>query len=95
MTRMRLSPEHYDRIATDNLRQALAEATAFYWQKRADRFEAARPRPDDYVGHASPEQIAETDARIRAKADNCRAHADIAPRWVEQITDLATAEAAA
>ncbi len=31
------------------MQDALAEATAAYWLHRADTFEAARPRPDDYT----------------------------------------------
>jgi len=60
------------------LQDALAEATATYWRKRADDFERARSRPGDYHGTASPEQITEADARLTTQADACRHRADAA-----------------
>lgn len=58
------------------IQDALAEATASYWMRRAATFEAARPKPGDFHGfHATPETIDALDQRIAAKAAACRARA--------------------
>lgn len=61
------------------LQSALSEATASHWARRADAFEAARPRPGDFTGRASPADVAAQDRRLAAMALACRRHADLAP----------------
>ncbi|MDO9378636.1 MAG: hypothetical protein Q7T56_07285 [Nocardioidaceae bacterium] len=92
---MRLSEELAEQIAVDALKEALESATRGWWLKRAADFERAMHRPGDFAGLSSVEQIEDINARLKAKADACRAHAGIAPRWVEGISDLDSAEAAA
>jgi len=64
-----------DHFGARVLQDALAEATAAYWRKRAADYERARSRPGDYQGQATAAQIAVADARLTAQADACRARA--------------------
>lgn len=71
-TTLRLDLEHFrGRVLQD----ALSEAMARYWHHRADMLERCLSRPGDYTGRASTAEIAGRDARIRADAARCRAHA--------------------
>ncbi len=54
---------------------ALHEATAAYWRRRAATFDAARPRSNDFTGRASPSDLAAGDARCHTIADACRQRA--------------------
>lgn len=57
------------------LQDALTEALAATWLRRAATFEAAAPRSGDYTGQANPEQLAAAAERCHQTAENCRAHA--------------------
>jgi len=50
---------------------ALAEATAVYWRGRADALLDAAPRPGDYVGRATPEQLSAARERCQRDAAAC------------------------
>lgn len=65
--------QHQRRVIQD----ALTEASADYWLARAARFDAARPQPGDYTGHASPEALQERDRRCAEIAEACRARAAV------------------
>lgn len=65
--------QHMRRVIQD----ALSEASADYWERRAARFEAARRREGDFAGQATPEQLAERDQRCAATAAACRARAHV------------------
>jgi hypothetical protein len=54
------------------VQQAILEATAEYWGRRAEDFEWARPRPDDFNGRATAEELAAADERCRLTALACR-----------------------
>lgn len=76
--------EHVDRFAERVVQDALNEATAIHWRRRADQLEAARSRPGDYIGLATVEEIAVRDARLSERARACRAASEIAivgGRW--------------
>lgn len=60
---------------------AMQEATAAYWRRRAAAFDAATPRPEDFRGQASPQEIKEQQARLRALAEACRHRAVLADGW--------------
>lgn len=65
------------------LQDALTEATAGYWRRRAEQFENARPRRgDDTHRGAAPQlqtsALAEAHARCTAVAQACRHRADVA-----------------
>lgn len=59
------------------LQDALAEATAQYWRRRARALEQALSRPGDYPGRATTEQIAERDERLRAAILACSSRAQM------------------
>ena len=67
--------DHLDHFGYRLLRDAMNEATAGYWLRRAEDFERARPRPGDYAGQATEVDIARRDARLREAAQACRAKA--------------------
>ncbi len=52
--------------------QAILQAEAWHWSKRAEEFHAAAPRPGDYNGRATPEMLAAAAERCRATALACR-----------------------
>lgn len=68
-------PEYVDHFRRRVLADALQEATAAYWRHRADAFDAALPRPGDYAGMATPQQIEAQRDRIAASALACRQRA--------------------
>ena len=57
------------------VQEAISNAMAATWRRRADMFDQARPRPGDYRGQATAEQIAEADRRCAEVALACRSHA--------------------
>ena len=59
------------------IQDACQEARADYWDRRAEEFERARPKPGDRTGRATPEQIAEQDRRTAATAEACRQRAQL------------------
>lgn len=67
--------EHVEHFRARVLQDALYEATAYYWRRRAEAFEAARPRASDWPGRATPEQLAEADRRCATAALACRQRA--------------------
>lgn len=115
---MNISPAHHaaaflaeilleqpNRIVQD----ALIGATATYWRARADRFDAARPRPGDYFGQRwgrldhipNDPRLLELDRLLAAKAEACRMRASICdvteidPTLVDEIARRLGAGAAA
>jgi hypothetical protein len=61
-----------DRFQRDLLLDSLQEATATYWDRRAEQLAEALPRPDDLQG-AAPDTTAPT--RINAQILACQRHA--------------------
>lgn len=59
------------------LQDAIAEAVAATWERRAATFEAARPRPGDFTGRKTAEQVREHDAELAAVALACRERAAV------------------
>lgn len=66
-----------DNIARRILQDALSEANADHWRRRARLLEQALSRPGDYTGQATPEQIAERDERLRAAILACSLRAQL------------------
>lgn len=56
---------------------AWCEAPSRYWLRRAEQLEAARPRPGDYPGQATPLQLAGRHARLTEAAQACRHRATL------------------
>ena len=60
------------------VQDALAEASAAYWLRRADAFDAARPRSGDYHGNATREALRARYKQLSEMAAACRAAAEVA-----------------
>lgn len=67
------SVQFHQRVVSD----ALAEATASYWERRAKTFEDAAPRPGDYPGLATPADLSAARERCLGAAAACRARASL------------------
>lgn len=72
------------------IEEAIADALPFVWERRAAQLEQARPRPGDFTGAATAEDLAERDRRLAEQAQECRNHADVLRRYPAPIgADLA------
>ena len=70
------------------LQDALTEATADYWERRAQQFEDAAPRLDEFHGNATRDELNEAWTRCHATAQACLSHADlIRGEYPEEISD--------
>jgi hypothetical protein len=56
----------------DAAREALNDALACTWRRRAEWFEWARPRLSDFNGNATAAELAERDRKLAAQALACR-----------------------
>lgn len=90
--------EAIDQIRARLLQDALAQATAQFWRRRAADFENARPRRGEFHGRATTEELNARDARCAALAEACRNHADLletgAPDYMKREVADVLAEAA-
>jgi hypothetical protein len=59
------------------IQQAVLMASAWSWRRRAATFEWARPRPKDFNGGATAEELTEADRRCREVAEACRNRATL------------------
>ncbi len=59
------------------LQDALADATAIYWRRRAQTFLDAAPRLTDYNGRATAAELAERAERCRQAAEVCMQRASL------------------
>ena len=66
-----------EQLLVDFLGQALLEATAAYWLRRADTLDAARPAPTDWPGASTAFERCERDCRLTAAAEACRNRATV------------------
>ncbi len=69
--------EYVEHFRSRVVQDALAEATSYYWKTRAAVFEGARPKPGDFTGHATPQQLRARDAELAAVALACRERAAV------------------
>lgn len=67
--------DHVDHFQHRVVQDAIADATATYWRRRAATFDWARPRSGDYLGSAGQERADELDARLVTARDACLARA--------------------
>ena len=65
------------------LADAWIEGHATYWERRARQLEGARPRPSDFTGNATAEDLTSAYDRLTEAAAACRARAS--------LTDLSVA----
>lgn len=77
--------EHVEHFQRRVLLDALLEAWGPYWERRAEAFEAARPRPEDYHGRATPAELRAQWQRLTEIAAACRARAQLSP--LELVTE--------
>jgi hypothetical protein len=89
------APSYVDHFRARVLQDALAEATAMYWRRRAETFAAARPRAGDFQGTSTDEQLAARDRRLAATAQACRSRASLVLGADDfELVDQALAEVA-
>lgn len=62
---------HLDHFRRRVIQDAMAEATACYWERRAGTFEACMIQPDDYTGGLTPEEIEQSNRRIENIIEAC------------------------
>jgi hypothetical protein len=67
--------DYVDHFAARVIQDALMEAEAAYWSRRAMALLDARPRPGDYAGHATKEQLRERHSALSALAATYQARA--------------------
>lgn len=67
------------------LQDALAEASGAYWSRRAEAFEDAKPRPDEFHGRQTREELRARWSCMDATARACRARAQVSliPQEIE------------
>lgn len=59
------------------LQDALQQASAEFWDRRAVAFEWAAPRPGEFHGNLTTEQLREKWLEMQGTAAACRAHANL------------------
>ena len=64
--------EHFQKRVVQD---AFAEAESLYWTNRANSFEQAMPRPDDFAGHATAAEIEDRRLHLVATVLACRQRA--------------------
>lgn len=71
------------------LQSALTEATAMTYARRAAVFDWAAPRPGDFTGRATREELREATERCQEAAQACRRHASLlrAERASEDVSE--------
>jgi hypothetical protein len=67
--------EYVDNFRRRVLQDALNEATASYWLRRAEDFERAKPRREKYRGQATDDDLRTAWQRCDQAAQACRARA--------------------
>jgi hypothetical protein len=73
--RARRLVEHVDHFQRRVIADAVLDASATRWLKRAEEFEAARPRHGDFHGQATREQLHARWDELTEIAKACRAKA--------------------
>lgn len=80
------------------LQDAMVEATSDYWERRAKQLEAARPRPGDFTGQATPQDLVAAHDRLTEAAQACRTKATLLEEhrtvFDQTLTDLVNGTAA-
>lgn len=66
---------HIEHFQHRVIQDAIKDAHAGYWRHRARTFQWARPRPGDFVGLATPDELAARDAALVEIIDACMARA--------------------
>lgn len=80
------------RFTVRAVQQMIAEAAPWWWLKRAEHLEEARPRPGDFHGRATPEELAARHARLTEAAAACREHAAFLAQYPDVLTEMMHAD---
>ncbi len=78
MSRPTALAENVEHFRHRVLQDALSEATAAYWRRRAQILRWAQPRPGEYAGHSTPEQLRDRWQRLEEQAVACENRARVA-----------------
>lgn len=70
-------PEHVEHGRVRVLQDALADATAATWRRRAEMFRWAAPRPGDFTGRATRAELSERWQRCMKLAEACEHRATL------------------
>lgn len=70
-------PPVIDRFVRDMLTEVLLAADSQWWRAKAEEMEAAAPRPGEYHGRATREELREAWRRCHAAAEACRLRARV------------------
>lgn len=84
------SSAYLDQFAADVLADALSAASSDYWRRRAEAWETAKPKPGDYLGRCTREDLSRAWRRCDERARACRARAEVcdAEEWRELVGDV-------
>lgn len=74
---MRITPAFEVGFRARVLQECFTSALPAVWERRAEAWEAARPRPDDFNGRATRAELVDRDERCKRIAEACRRHAQI------------------
>ena len=75
----------FDHFRARVLQDALTEATAQYWVHRAHQFQQAAPRPGDFHGNATTEELRAAYRRCMATTEACLRRAALLRGEVAEI----------
>ena len=85
---IRLAPALVDELTRPAVRavqESITAAQPCTWLRRARQLEDARPRPGDWHGQATREDLADRYARLTEQAAACREHAELLRRYPTPI----------
>ena len=82
--------EHIDQMGRRMIVDALLEAESAYWHRRAEAFEQAKPRLDDFHGQATHAELSAQWRAADATAQACRNRASLAlvESWDTEVAEV-------
>ncbi len=80
--------EYVDNFRRRVLADAIQEASAIYWERRAEAFEAARPTPNEFHGNETREELRGRWLRLTEIAAACHAKARVSLRAEELSAEV-------
>lgn len=80
-------------FAARMLEEAFAVAMPAVWERRAGTLDDARPKPNDFTGRATVDELTERDNRLAEQAEACRNHAKFLRAYPDVLADLVAVDA--
>ena len=77
-----------ERIRIRAVQEAVGNAAAFTWTRKAEAYEWAMSLPSDFTGDATAEQIAERDRRLAAQARAFRNRATLLQLGLDESVEV-------